>query len=127
VLLLALRQSRAIVMGLLMALSCAIVAYAVGRFWQMDWNLTTLLQALGVTAALLAFVWPAARHEASTTTMALELFLLPVLAMVMVLPFAALGVGPIANATLPVASALLMAALIVGLLRQHRRKPSGYF
>ncbi len=127
VLLLALRQLRAIAAGLLMAVSCAVVAFAVGRFWQVEWNLTTLLQALGVTSALLAFVWPAARHEASTTTLALELFLLPVLAMVMVLPFDALGVAPIANATLPVASALMVAALIVGLLRQHRRKPEGFF
>jgi hypothetical protein len=47
--------------------------------------------------------------------------------MVMVLPFDALGVAPIANATLPVASALMVAALIVGLLRQHRRKPEGFF
>jgi gas vesicle protein len=127
VVLLALRRLEAGVMAFLMAASAALVAFAVSRFWQVDWTFTNLLQAIIVISATLGFAWPAARHDASTAVMALELFLLPALALAFVLPFVALGVEPISQAIMPLGVCLFASAGIVGLLRQHRRVPEDLF
>ena len=126
-LLLALRRSRSILAALIMATAAAITVAAAGQFWQVEWNLTTLLQAISVLSALLGFVWLATAQEGSTATSALELFLLPAMALAVVLPFVALNIAPVVIAVVPTASSLFAAVIVVGLLRQHRQTPADDF
>jgi hypothetical protein len=127
VLLLALRRSRSILAALILALAAAIIVAAVGRYWQVEWNLTNLLQAISVCAALLGFVWLATAREGSTATSALELFLLPAMALALVLPFVALNIAPVVAAVAPIASALFAAVIVIGLMRQHRQTTADDF
>jgi hypothetical protein len=126
-LLLALRQSRSIFAALLMTLAAVIIVAGVGRYWQVQWNLTNLLQAISVLSALLSFVWLATAQEGSTATSALELFLLPTMALALVLPFVALNVAPVVAAVAPMASALFGTVIVIGLLRQHRHPAAADF
>jgi uncharacterized protein len=126
-LLLALRRSRSILAALIMTAAAAITVAAVAQYWQVEWNLTTLLQAISVLSALLGFVWLATAQEGSTATSALELFLLPAMALAVVLPFVALNIAPVVAAVAPTASALFASVIVVGLLRQHRQTSTDDF
>lgn len=104
--------------GFILAASL-IVLTAAERLWQSDWTLSWLLAVLAILSALAAALYNSRRMEGSTAVTAVNLFLIPAVAMALVAPFQALGIGAVADVLLPPAFGLAIVAAITGLLQRH--------
>ncbi len=104
--------------GFILAASL-IVLTAAERLWQSDWTLSWLLAVLAILSALMAALYNSRRTEGSTAVTAINLFLIPAIAMALVTPFQALGVEIAASVLLPPAFGLAIVAAITGLLQRH--------
>ncbi|MDE2384374.1 MAG: hypothetical protein KGO53_07130 [Alphaproteobacteria bacterium] len=108
--------------GLMMAASL-IVLMAAERLWQSEWNLPWLLAVLAVLSSLMASLFHTPANRGSTALSAVQLFLLPAMALAIVLPFMLLNVDAVSEALLPPAVGLGLVAVVIGLLQQHRPAP----
>ena len=89
------------------------------RVWQADWNMNWLLLAIVVLANLSAMLIKMPMAVASTALSAIEVFLIPAILLSLALPFALLNVSLIENELMPIALALGLVAMVVGLLQKH--------
>jgi uncharacterized protein len=89
------------------------------RLWQTEWNLQWLLVGIAVLANLAMTLIKTPMAKASTALSAIEVFLIPAVALSLILPFMLLNVDAIANEVLPMALALGLSAAVVGLWQQH--------
>ncbi len=89
------------------------------RVWQAEWNIHWLLIAIAVLANLSAMLIKTPMAVSSTALSAIEVFLIPAIVLSLALPFALLNVSLIETELMPIALALGLVAMVVGLLQKH--------
>ncbi len=92
---------------------------AAERVWQSEWNLSWLLIGILVLANLSTMLIKTPMAVSSTALSAIEVFLIPALLISLALPFALLNVSLIETELMPIALALGLVAMVVGLLQKH--------
>ena len=92
---------------------------AAERVWQTEWNLSWMLIGVLVMANLSAMLIKTPMAVSSTALSAIEVFLIPAILISLALPFALLNVSVIENEIMPIALALGLVAMVVGLLQKH--------
>ncbi len=115
------RNLRAAFGALTMLIVASVMAIGLQTIWAPALNLSWLLAALALLSSLGAFLHLAiARYEASAVS-AVEMFMLPLVALALVIPFFALEITAVATEAVPIAICLIGFALLVGLFHHHSR------
>ncbi|MBG1232073.1 hypothetical protein [Aestuariivirga litoralis] len=116
----AFRDMQSVMIALAIIVAAGLSMAALDRFWGHSWSLTWLLVFVGVLSQLAASVYLTPAGRGSTARMAMEAFLAPVLVVALALPLELLNAGGIAPDIAFFAAGLVLVAIVVGLLHQHR-------
>ncbi len=104
----------------LMLVASMVALLAAERLMQNTWNLPWLLGSLTVLSSLMAALYLTPTSRGSTALSAVELFLVPSIAIAVSLPLQLLNTGSVASAVMPIALGLALVVTVIGLLQQHR-------